>query len=474
MVSRKSYKFTYRLRLFLPLTSLIWIIIAVMGIYAFKREQQYRHDQVRTQLELIRDRIFDMLNHGYDVNRFLRFIERYYSKGELSGIRVSLLKEDEDFPEIFIGEPLFTPISQLESNDKGEYYCLVRGYDENHGIKVRIALPHNPYQTQWELFGSGFWLFVFIMGVAATVLCYITATHMASNVNLLRDFTERASTDQGFIPSQKFSNDELGEISKRIIDIYNERKEAQDAHEREHQIALKALEEQSRLKRQITNNVNHELKTPVGIIRGYIETLLANPDMDPAQQRHFIEKSHIQVERLVSMLDDLSTLTRLDDASGIIPTREVNMNELLEQLDEEIYESGIGGELTFVYELPENCLVRASESLINAALLNMVKNAAAYSKGSEMGLIGYDDNSSFYSFCFYDNGTGLEDEHLPKLFDRFYRVEGGRSRKSGGTGLGLSIVKSTIVSMGGSISVKNRDTGGLEFLFTLPKWQPNA
>lgn len=470
MAFKRTYKFNYKLRLFLPITALIWIIIAVMVIYAFNREKQYRYDNIQSEIELINRRIVDMMQHGYDVNRFLRFIEKYYATQELQGIRVSIFQGDEDFPDHFIGEPVFTEFDDMGEDEKVGYYCFARLQNDDLGITVRTALPHNLKLTQWEVFGSGFWIFVFIMGLAATALSYITAAHMASNVTLLRDFTERASTDQNFTTTDKFTNDELGDISRRIIDIYNERKVAQAAHEREHQIALKASEEKARLKRQITNNVNHELKTPVGIIKGYIETLLAHKDMDDVQKFHFIEKTYKQVERLTIMLDDLSTLTRLDDASGMIPTREVDMNQLLETLDEEIYESGIGGDLIFVYELPEHCIVKGSESLINAAILNLVKNAAAYSKGSEMGLLCKEDTNDFYSFVFYDNGTGLDEEHLPKLFERFYRVESGRSRKTGGTGLGLSIVKSTIVSMGGSISVSNGSNGGLEFTFTLPKW----
>lgn len=478
MASRKSYKFAYRLKLFLPITMIIWIIIAVMVIFSSENERNYRYNNVQAELQLMNLRIIDMINHGYDVNRFLRFVEKYYgtqhdeyAPGELEGIRISIFQGDEDFPIRFVGDPLYRGAEEMGHETKTLFYCMVEDSIPGENIVIRTAVPHNAGQASTEVFSRGFWIFILIMGITATVLSYLTATHMARNVSLLRDFSERATADLDFIPNTSFTNDDLGEIGRRIIDIYNERKEAQDAHEREHLIALKASEEQARLKRQIANNVNHELKTPVGIIRGYIDTMVANPNMDESQREHFLSKTQKQVERLVDMLDDLSTLTRLDDASGSIPTREVNMNALLENLDEEIYESGIGGDLTFVYELPDNCIVKGSESLINAAILNLVKNAAAYSHGSEMGLIGEDLNENFYSFNFYDNGTGLDDEHLPKLFDRFYRVEHGRSRKTGGTGLGLSIVKSTIVSMGGSISVRNRDTGGLEFLFTLPKWK---
>lgn len=473
MASKKTYKFTYRLRLFLPITALIWIIIAVMGFYTFHREQEYRRQNVLSTLALINQRIEDMIRHNYDVNRFLKFVQKYYGKNELEGIRVSIFIDGEDFPTWFIGQPIFTPFSKMNDEEKYSYYCYDGRKLEDYNIIIRSVLPLNQSQNRWQFFdnGSGFWIFVIILGLTATALSYITAAHMARNVTLMRNFIERAVKDEDFTPTDSFTNDEMGDISRRIVDIYKERQEARIAHDREHRFAVKAMEERARLRRQLTNNVNHELKTPVGIIKGYVDTMLAEPNMPDEQREHFMLKIQKQVDRLVNMLEDLSTLTRLDDASTEIPTHAVNMNELLATLDEEIYESGIGGELMFSYELPDNCVVKASDALINAAILNLVKNAANYSGGSEMGLVctGQDDN--FYSFSFYDNGHGVSQEHIPMLFARFYRIDNGRSRKKGGTGLGLSIVKSTIISMGGSINVRNRDTGGLEFLFTLPKWK---
>ena len=148
------------------------------------------------------------------------------------------------------------------------------------------------------------------------------------------------------------------------------------------------------------------------------------------------------------------------------------MNILLADITDEIDESGIGGDMTFIYDVPAHCVVCGSETLINAAIMNLVKNAVAYSKGTEMGVLFTGKTSSHYSFVFYDNGTGVAPEHLPRLFDRFYRIDTGRSRKTGGTGLGLPIVKSTFINMGGTIAVRNREGGGLEFFFTMPVWKP--
>lgn len=473
MASKKKYRFTYRLKLFLPSVLLIWITLGLMAWYSFEREKEYRAKNVESDIALINNRIIDMIQQNFPVERFMKFIDNYYSKGDLEGIRVSIFRADSIYPTDWVGEPLLTNFEDMHKKDLDSFYRVLEAQDPVSGVRIRTALPYNVSLDSWLEFDSGFWIFVIIMGLSVTILTYINASHTAKNITLLRDLIDRATTDQDFDPTEKFTNDELGDISRRIVEIYNSRNAAQRAHDREHIIALRATEERARFRKQLTDNVNHELKTPVGIIRGYIDTIVGNPDMDEASRRHFLEKTQNQVNRLVLMLDDISVLARLDDASGKIPTKKVNLNELLAVLDEEIYESGIGGELTFVYELPPECNVMGSDSLINAAILNLVKNAAAYSKGSEMGLLCTGSNDKFYDFVFYDNGTGVDDEYIPKLFDRFFRVESGRSRKTGGTGLGLSIVKSTFIGMGGSISVRNRDTGGLEFIFTLLKWKEN-
>ena len=112
-------------------------------------------------------------------------------------------------------------------------------------------------------------------------------------------------------------------------------------------------------------------------------------------------------------------------------------------------------------------MVLGNEGLLTSVLQNLAKNSIAYSQGTEIGISLLGKTEGYYTFSFYDNGVGVGKEHIPHLFDRFYRVDTGRSRKAGGTGLGLPIVKSSINNMGGSVSVRNRRGGGLEFIFTL-------
>ena len=470
MAFKKKYRVNYRIRIFVPTTLLIWATIAVMAVYSYEREKDYRRETVHSDLRLITRRFIDMYEQGISFDPFVRFVEQYYDKSDLRGVRVTVLDLSTYDVIRNIGEPMS---ADGDSEKRGEFISYDEKYSPDNMIKVMAALPYNISVKDWIKDNSGYWFFLILLAVGATLVVFIAAYHLARNITLLRDFADRAANGDGsFADTGKFPNDELGDISRQIIDIYNARQTAMAAHDREHRIALRATAEKIRVKRQLANNLGHELKTPVGIIRGYVDTLVDNPEMEPLSRIHFLNKTQQHVERLCSMLDDLSTLTRLDEAGGMITPQEVDMNELLADLTDEIEESGVGGEMTFNYDIPSDCKVSGSNTLINAALMNLVKNAVAYSKGTEMGIMFVEKTSTHYSFVFYDNGVGVDITHLPHIFDRFYRIETGRSRKTGGTGLGLAIVKSTFLSMGGTISVRNRSEGGLEFNFTIPVWIP--
>ena len=143
---------------------------------------------------------------------------------------------------------------------------------------------------------------------------------------------------------------------------------------------------------------------------------------------------------------------------------------LASDLAEEISETGLNEGKKLILDIPADCYVKGNENLMSAMLLNLTKNAVIHSGGDTIGLTLLEKNDTHYHFAFYDNGNGVSEEHLPFLFDRFYRVDTGRSRKVGGTGLGLSIVRHTVTSHGGEISAKNREGGGLEIDFSLPIW----
>lgn len=229
-------------------------------------------------------------------------------------------------------------------------------------------------------------------------------------------------------------------------------------------------EEQARLKRQLTQNIAHELKTPVSSIQGYLETLLNNPNM-PAETAHtFLERSYAQSNRLTLLLRDISVLTRMDEAPDLMVKEYVDLSQLVKNILNEVALNIEEKQITVLNRLPENLKINGNSSLLYSIFRNLMDNAIAYAGiGITVTIECFREDENFYYFSFSDTGVGVTEEHLNRLFERFYRVDKGRSRKLGGTGLGLAIVKNAVLFHGGTIFAKNNVHKGLEFVFTLQK-----
>jgi signal transduction histidine kinase len=231
-----------------------------------------------------------------------------------------------------------------------------------------------------------------------------------------------------------------------------------------------AEEDKNRLKRQLTQNVAHELKTPVSSIRGYLETIVSDPGMDEEVKNHFIQRCFIQSQRLSSLLQDISTLNKLDDAPGSYEREPVNILTLFNMILSDVAQKLKEKNITVRTLIGPDVVVTGSHSLLYSIFRNLTDNAIAYAgEGVTVTVQVLSEDENYYTFSFADNGVGVAAGHLPHLFERFYRVDKGRSRKMGGTGLGLAIVKNAVLLHHGSISVRLAQTGGLEFIFSLPK-----
>ena len=229
-------------------------------------------------------------------------------------------------------------------------------------------------------------------------------------------------------------------------------------------------EERARLKRQLTQNVAHELKTPVSSIQGYLETIISNPNISPENMRTFLERSYAQSNRLTLLLRDISVLTRMDEAPGMVEKETVNLSRIVENILNEVALGLEEKQMRVVNLMPHDLILTGSSSLLYSIFRNLTDNAIAYAGvGVQVTINCFREDEKFYYFSFSDTGIGVPEEHLNRLFERFYRVDKGRSRKLGGTGLGLAIVKNAVLFHGGTIFAKNAPSGGLEFVFTLQK-----
>ncbi|MBR3487846.1 MAG: hypothetical protein IKH33_00865 [Bacteroidales bacterium] len=225
------------------------------------------------------------------------------------------------------------------------------------------------------------------------------------------------------------------------------------------------------LKQEMTSNIAHELKTPVSSIRGYLEILLGDKPVDEEQRHYFLERCYSQTLRLSNLINDVSLINKLEEAQDLFTKESVDVRILAEEAMVELAQSAEEHHITILDELPSNIVVTGNSMLIYSIFRNLIENAIVHAgDGVTVGMDCYQpEDEGHYYIHLYDTGRGVDNEYLPRLFDRFLRIDEGRSRKSGGTGLGLSIVKHAVMFHGGDIYAKNRDGGGLEFFFSLKK-----
>lgn len=222
------------------------------------------------------------------------------------------------------------------------------------------------------------------------------------------------------------------------------------------------------LKQQMSNNITHELRTPVSSIRGYIETILSCRSLSPEKQHYFLERAHAQVVRLTDLIRDVALISKTEEAPETMPREEIDINSVVADIVEELRGQLSESKMKVTDEIPPHTSINGNYALVYSIFRNLMENSIRYSgEGTEIGIERYNEDKEYYYFRFYDTGVGVPDEHLSRLFERFYRVTEGRTRDCGGTGLGLSIVRNAVLFHSGNISVRNRKGGGLEFLFSL-------
>lgn len=480
-------KFNLQTRLFIYLVSLLWAVVILMGIFLYNHERNIRREMLITQLDMFNTLLLSHYEQGEDINEYIKNIEGYFAKSPLDGIMVAMYDgktgkyiggsgykmelpdmRDRNGDGILNGQDMEWLTVDSIGYKKNDVFYYRSFNSSDSSLLLRTVMPYNVSLSNALASADTYlWIVMLLVLVSMTAIAYAITHHIARNIKLLRDFVERAANDRDFVTFNEFPDDELGEISRQVVQIYNARSAANAAREHEHNMALHAIEERAQLKRQLTNNISHELKTPVGIVKGYIDTVLDEPDMDNNARTHFLSKAQAQINRLCELLADLSTITRLEESSSSVTTEPLDFNELVHSTVEEAEISGLAGGMKIRVALPFDCIVVGNKSLLSAMLLNLIKNATFYSHGTEITIKCIDTSDKFYSFTFYDDGVGVPADSLSHLFERFYRVDTGRSRRTGGTGLGLPIVKSTVTALGGSINVANRETGGLQFTFTL-------
>ena len=346
---------------------------------------------------------------------------------------------------------------ERQSKTLKQDYFYVASYFPKAQLIVRTALPYNDDLTKSLQADQHYIWFAIVAIILLTVVLYRFTYRLGKNVSKLTIFAYKADHNESLEVEDlaNFPDDELGEIAERIIKMY---KRVQTTRK-----------EQDILKRQLTQNIAHELKTPVASIQGYLETILDNPHINEQTKEQFLQRCYAQSERLTSLLHDISTLNRLDDGSDMIDFEAVDITQLVADITKETALVRQERKMTFDNQLPERIVVKGNRSLLYSVFRNLTDNAIAYAGEGRTITLEAREQGNKWHFIFRDNGQGVPPEHLARLFERFYRVDKGRSRKMGGTGLGLAIVKNAVLLHGGTIRVSNLPEGGLKFEFTIKK-----
>ena len=231
------------------------------------------------------------------------------------------------------------------------------------------------------------------------------------------------------------------------------------------------LEKEKKLKQQMTSNIAHELKTPVSSILGYLETIL-NTNLEDEKRKFFLERSYVQSQRLSSLIQDISLLNKIEEASDLFEIEPVNVKEIVSLVVDDLRMKITEHNISVEIDIPDSLVITGNRSVFFSIWRNLLENSVNYAGDCvTIKMKSYLEDEKYVYFTFSDSGSGIPDQHLSRIFERFYRVDSGRSRTMGGTGLGLAIVKNGVHFHKGEISAKNLKSGGLEFMFSICKMQ---
>jgi len=311
---------------------------------------------------------------------------------------------------------------------------------------------------------SDLWKYLIIETLSVFIISYIIIYLIIRQVLLNKITPIYKIIQQAGIPN--LLNDENFE-DKNIIEETN-KDVVQWAKLKTHEIdKLRKLE---KYRREFLGNVSHELKTPMFNVQGYISTLLDGGLKDETINQKFLERADQSINRLISIVQDLESISKLESGELTLKKENFNILQLIKEVIE--FQEMRASQKTIIIQIlnPEkNIMVNADRERMNEVLNNLILNSIIYGKESGETNIQIFDMDENVLVEITDNGIGIEEKYLPRLFERFFRVDKSRSSESGGTGLGLAIVKHILEVHGQAIHVKSTFGEGSSFSFTLQK-----
>ena len=424
----------------------VFLLFAIcFSVYQYKREKEYKIDILHSRLQMYNYEMVQTV--GKDSISCSRLFRDYVIHHQMEGLRVSVIdKEGRVILDSYDTdvEALGNHLQRTEIQQalrEGSGYDIKRMSQSTHetyfysatrfgDMIVRAAVPYSAELTRSLQADYTFIYFSGVLTLLLGIVLYYITHRISRHIGYLREFAVKAEEGEELDHEleRRLPDDELGDISHTIIMLYWKLRHSE--------------EEKVRIKRQLTQNAAHELKTPAASIHGYLESIIDNPDMPNDKKQH--EYRQVDVLQIIT--------------------------NVIDDTDLQLQEKGIELKL----QLPQNIEVQGDSSLLYSIFRNLIDNTISYAYGATRLIIACQEieieGRHFYEFNVSDNGQGVEAQHREHLFERFYRVDKGRSRKLGGTGLGLAIVKNAVAAHGGQAIALSTPGGGLTIRFTLARF----
>lgn len=315
------------------------------------------------------------------------------------------------------------------------------------------------YSVSWVHFGL---IFFAVFASSSVLIYYLVDVYLRNRIKLVYKIIHQFKLSKNLKESMgdNLGDDPLSEMETQVRAWMSDRsKEIED---------LRKLEQ---FRKEFLANLSHELKTPIFNIQGYVHTLLDGASEEPEVAKHFLERTAKSIDRLNNLVDDLDEISKIERGEVAMVKEIFDITQLVKEVLEsmELKANVRHVQLGIVKGFDKSFFVHADKEKIRQVITNLIDNSIKYGNEGGTTMASFYDMDENILIEITDNGIGILEEHLPRLFERFYRIDKHRSREQGGTGLGLAIVKHIIEAHQQTINVRSSVGVGTTFAFTLQK-----
>ena len=467
-------RLTYRYRLLFYFVILLVFVALAFTVYMYRQNRSYSLSTLQSELKNYSADLYEQISKGTKPQDITPAEKMQFSLLDTLGkVLYDSMEEKESFTAdqsnfyevvtaLAVGEGSTLRTSPVDDNIEYLYYA--RRYGDKI-VKTYVKFSTlKPAQIETD---NKYFLIIGALLLALIVTAIFITNKLVKPLKSYSELTDAIKNNHD-LEKVTFDNDDFGEVGREIADTFVQ------------------LEKAKRYKQKLTQNIAHELKTPVTAIKAYLETILQDENMPASQQRKFIQNSYNQASRLADLIAEVSTLNKLDEAIAlknkqkIYPIEKVNFAECLKEILNEIGYKFEERNVEFSCNIDPSLEINGCKSLIYSLFKNLIDNSLEHSGGNCKITINAlesiaeeNENGNLkkqVKFTYSDTGKGIAEEALERVFERFYRADSGRTRKAGevsGSGLGLSIVKNAVSFHKGTISVQSPPEGGVVFTFNL-------